>query len=125
MSRVPIPYQRSAAIPRVYQFLKRAAAQGRYVTYKRLAMLVGLPISGNYMAREVGLLCGEISDWMDDQGLPMLSAIVVRGDTQMPGKGFVTLAVSLGRLHNGTSLHVKRRFWERERTAVFTRRQWP
>jgi alkylated DNA nucleotide flippase Atl1 len=110
MSRVPIPYQRSAAIPRVYQYLKRAAAQGRYVTYKRLAMLVGLPISGNYMAREVGLLCGEISDWMDDQGLPMLSAIVVRGDTQMPGKGFVTLAVSLGRLHNGTSLHVKRRF---------------
>jgi hypothetical protein len=108
-----------------YQFLKRAAAQGRYVTYKRLAMLIGLPISGNYMAREVGLLCGEISDWMDDQGLPMLSAIVLRGDTQMPGKGFVTLAVSLGRLHNGTSLHVKRRFWEREWTAVFTRRQWP
>ena len=89
MSRVPIPYQRSAAIPRVYQYLKRAAAQGRYVIYKRLAMLVGLPISGNYMAREVGLLCGEISDWMDNQGLPMLSAIVVRGDTQMPGKGFV------------------------------------
>jgi hypothetical protein len=85
-------------------------------------MLIGLPISGNYMGREVGLLCGEISDWMDDQGLPMLSAIVVRGDTQMPRKGFVTLAVSLGRLHNGTSLHVKRRFWERERTAVFTRR---
>ena len=55
MSHVLIRYQRSVDVHNLaYKYLKRAAAQGQDVTYKQLAWIVGLPLCGNYMSRELG-----------------------------------------------------------------------
>ena len=47
------------------------------------------------MAREVGQLLGEISEWEHNHGRPLLSAVVIRKDTGMPGEGFFSLAKQL------------------------------
>jgi hypothetical protein len=126
LSRVRIRYERSADVYHLaYEHLKQAATQGRNEPYEQLAWTVGLPLSGEYMSREVGHLCGVLSRAMHTLGLPMLSAIVVRSDTHMPGDGFFALAESLGKLYPGANENAKYCFWERERAAVFATPQWP
>ena len=62
MRHVPIKYERSTDSWRLaFEHVKQAAAQRRNVTYQQLAQIVGLPLSGQYMAREVGDLCGILS----------------------------------------------------------------
>ena len=106
-------------IQRATRGIKRAAARNEFRNYKDVANLVGLPTRGNYMAWKIGGILGEISEEMHSQGFPMLSAIVVRRDTGMPGEGFFTLAIRLGKLHRGASVRAKQRFWRNEVRAVF------
>ena len=42
--------------------LVRAAQYRGRTTYQDIALLMGLPQSGNYMGKEVGLILGEISE---------------------------------------------------------------
>lgn len=87
------------------------------VTYQQIAQLIGLPIAGSHMGKQVGHILGEISEDEHLQGRPMLSAIAV-GVSGKPGEGFYLLARDLGKLEND-SADEKRRFWENERTAVY------
>lgn len=74
-----------------------AAAQYRGVTtYQHIAAIMGLPSSGQHMARQIGLVLGEISEDEVGHGRPMLSAVAV-GASGEPGPGFYTAAKDLGR----------------------------
>jgi alkylated DNA nucleotide flippase Atl1 len=119
MNHVPRKYRGTRLFHRVRRDLQRAATEGRFVPYGDVASLMGLPRQGNHMACETGHISGEISEHTHAQGLPMLSAIVVRRDTGMPGQGFFTLAEQLGRLPRGASAGAKRRFWRQEVRAIF------
>ncbi len=101
----------------VYSELIQAARRRGTVTYKGVAELMGLPLTGNYMGAETGHLLGEISEDEHCHGRPMLSAIAV-STSGMPGPGFFVLARSLGKLAD-TSGDPERRFWENEREAVY------
>ena len=75
-------------------------AKARTTThYEDIAQIMGLPLSGNYMAREVGEMLGIISTVEHFLGRPMLSVVVVRQDTGEPGNGFFELAENLGKFN--------------------------
>ena len=84
-------YRGTAEYVLVLGELVRAAQYRGLTTYQDIAHLVGLPQHGNYMAKEIGLLLGAISEDEADAGRPMLSAVAVnvKGD---PGAGFFVLA---------------------------------
>lgn len=101
----------------VYGELIMAARYRGVTTYQAIAQIMGLPLKGNHMSREIGLILGEISEAELDQGRPMLSALAV-GVTGVPGAGFYNLARQLGRLTEEGSA-AEETFWRQEREAVY------
>lgn len=101
----------------VYHELVMAARYCGVVRYQEIARMMGLPVTGSHMAREVGQILGEISQEEVANGRPMLSALAVdvKGDI---GEGFFILARDLGRLHDD-SAEARRQFWEQEKQAVY------
>jgi hypothetical protein len=98
----------------VYAELIAAAKYRGTVTYQEIAQIMGLPLSGNHMSREVGWILGEISEYELENGRPMLSAIAV-GVNGKPGQGFFEWAKKLGRL----TTEDEWAFWESECKAVY------
>jgi len=95
--------------------LVRAAQYRGVTTYQDLAVIMGLPQSGNLMGSKTGLVLGEIAADEVGAGRPMLSAVAV-GVSGHPGQGFFNLARELGRLGDGQS---EESFWEAERAAAY------
>jgi len=77
--------------------LVRAAQYRGVTTYQDIALIMGLPLTGNHMSREVGIVLGEVAEDEVAAGRPMLSAVAV-GVGGKPGSGFYGLAKSLGLL---------------------------
>jgi hypothetical protein len=99
----------------VFCELVKAARHRGTVTYQEVADVVGMPTVGAHMGKEVGHLCGEISEDEHKLGRPMLSAVVV-GVDGTPGDGFFKLAEDLGKLAGGDD---RVRFWREEQSAVY------
>lgn len=103
------------AYQRVYAELVRAAEYRGLTTYQDVAVIMGLPLQGSHMGREVGRVLGEIVEEEIAAGRPMLSAAVV-GVSGKPGPGFFALARELGRLADDQD---EDEFWATEREAVY------
>jgi len=90
-------YRGNPVYLRVYHELIQAAQYRGTTTYQDVAVIMGLPTTGNYMQREVGHVIGAISEDEFREGRPMLSVVVVnvKGDI---GGGFFDFARELGRL---------------------------
>jgi hypothetical protein len=101
----------------VYSELIAAARYSGLLTYQDIARIMGLPLSGNHMGREVGIILGEISDDEVSNGRPMLSALVV-GTSGQPGLGLFSLAKQFDKLPDDTE-EAKQRFVQQERQAVY------
>lgn len=101
----------------IYAELIAAARYRGTVTYQELADLVGLHLTGAYMASELGGYLGAISEEETKQGRPMLSAITVT-NMGRPGEGFFGKAKELGKLTSDLpdDWHA---FWEAEKKAVY------
>lgn len=101
----------------VFKELITAALYRGTVTYQEIAQIMGLPLSGNHMGKEVGYILGEISEDEHNQGRPMLSAVAV-GVSGEPGSGFYALAKDLN-LFSEESLEAKRKFWKKELDKIY------
>lgn len=101
----------------VYHELIMAARYRGVVTYQELAKLMGLPLKGSHMGKEIGYILGEISEDEASYGRPMLSVLAVSVSGE-PGEGFYKLATEWGRLKEDT-IEAKRAFWEQEKAAVY------
>ena len=77
MPAVPDKYRGSKEYLLVYCELIKAARYKGTTTYQAIAEIMGLPLRGSHMGREVGKILGEISEDELNQGRPMLSAIAV------------------------------------------------
>jgi hypothetical protein len=117
MKKVNDKYRGSAQYFMVFNELASAARHRGTTTYQELADLIGLPIVGAYMGKEIGHLLGEISEDEVDRNRPMLSAIAVGVDGS-PGDGFFNLAKSLGKLASD-GREEKNGFWEEEKKKVY------
>ena len=101
----------------VYCELIQAARYRGTLTYQEIAQVLGLPRTGIYMGSQIGQLLGEISEDEHRCGRPLLSAVAV-GVSGFPGQGFFALAKQLG-IFESEGKDAERRFWEKERQAVY------
>ena len=98
----------------IYAELITAAKYRGTLTYQEIAKILGVPLKGRYMSKEVGAVLGAISRDENTHGRPMLSAIAVDAKGKA-GPGFFNLARILGRLTSEDDLA----FWESECKAVY------
>jgi|SRR5690554_1530663 len=110
-------YRGTTTYFKVYAALVNAAESRGVATYQEIAQIMGLPLSGSHMGREVGNMIGVISEDEVALGRPMLSAIVV-GVNGKPGDGFYGWARDLARFE-GEGKEAQERFWQQEREAVY------
>jgi hypothetical protein len=115
MQIVPSKYRGTQHHARVLRELITAAEFRGVTTYQDIAQIMGLPLKGSHMSREVGWILGEISEDEHRAGRPMLSAVAVNVEF-VPGDGFFELARNLGKL-NPQADEVA--FWKMERDAVY------
>lgn len=99
----------------IYAELIKAARHRGTVTYQQLALVVGLPVTGNYMGKRLGELLGTISENEVKQGRPMLSALAVN-TSEKPGPGFMPWAEQLGLLNKGDDPTA---FWKEQCNACY------
>jgi hypothetical protein len=95
--------------------LVRAAQYRGVTTYQDIAVIMGLPLSGSHMGKEVGWILGEIAEDEVAAGRSMLSAVAV-GVNGKPGPGFFALARELGRLQRSGD---EAAFWRAELDASY------
>ena len=104
----------------VYSELVQAAKFQGLVTYKRIAQIMGIPLTGNHMGKEVGQMLGEVSNSEVNLGRPMLSSIAVREDGGI-GEGFFKIAEDLGKISNSdlNDTVKKETFWKDQQKKVY------
>jgi len=79
----------------IYEKLKEVANKKQIIYYSEIAHLARLDMSIPHDRERLGAILDEINREELKQGHPMLSAIVVQKNTNLPGQGFFTLAQSL------------------------------
>ncbi len=108
-------YRGKKIYAQVYSELITAARYRGTLTYQEIAMMMDLPMKGNLMGKEIGLILGEISEDEVSHGRPMLSSIAVGVDGKS-SEGFFNLAELLGKLKPGED---RKKFWAKEKQAVY------
>ena len=116
MKVVEKKYTGTKAFYRAYSLLIAAAGYRGTIEYMTVARVMGITQTGNYMSKEVGQLCGELSYNEVNHGRPMLSAVVVRTDGK-PGEGFFIFAKQIGRWNGRGD---KMDFWRSEIEEVYS-----
>lgn len=94
-----------------------AARNRGTTTYQRIAEIMGLPMKGSHMGREVGELIGAVSANEVEHNRPMLSAVVVNVQGIL-GEGFYDWAQKLGR-YNPADYTDEKDFWHDELAQVY------
>jgi hypothetical protein len=117
MSVVADKYRGSKEYLLVYRELITAAHYRGLVSYKAIAKILGIEPTGHHMAREVGLVLGEVSEDEHKRSRPLLSALAV-GVIGKPGDGFFQLARQLGK-QVGETTEAQSRFWQEEKAAAY------
>lgn len=115
MKRVKKKYRGTPMYFRVVTELMNAAQYHGLTTYQDIAAIMGLPLSGNHMQREVGYILGEISDDEVAAGRPMLSSVAI-GINGKPGAGFYSLAYDLELLPTKDE---NLQFWDAQRKLTY------
>lgn len=95
--------------------LLATARARRLITYTELAAIADLDLKGEQAITQLGHLLDEIA--MDDvrRKRPLLAAVVVRADTQMPSKGLFKFAKSHGLMRGNDEMG----FWSFELKRVY------
>lgn len=87
--------------PAIYEELKRIAERQETTTYSAIAPLAGLDMENPADRDAMRRILTAISTREDQQGRPLLTAIVVHRQDNIPGHGFFDLARHLGLLRPG------------------------
>ncbi len=101
----------------VYEALKQVARSGSVTHYGAIAPLAGVNLNTGRGRREMGCVLAEVCRSEAQQGHPLLGSVVVRKDSQMPGKGYFRGAQILGKFHGGSD-EDRRAFWLQELKRV-------
>ena len=86
----------------VYQRLIEVARGKSVINYSDAGQLVGLDMDNEVSRIRIAQILDDINNYEGQHGRPMLSAVVIRKDINMPGSGFFDCAWELGR-YSGTN----------------------
>jgi alkylated DNA nucleotide flippase Atl1 len=101
----------------IYRTLKEVARAKKMVYYGDIAPLVGVDLNTGRGRREIGRVLAEVCESEARQGHPLLGSVVVRKDTNVPGKGYFNGARRLGKL-SGETREEELLFWRQELKSV-------
>jgi len=79
----------------IYDKLKSIAKEQKCIYYSEIAPLANLDMDSPADRNKISEILGEISSYEHEHGRPMLSAVVIHKENNIPGKGFFTLAREL------------------------------
>ena len=91
----------------VYRELREIARRQDTTTYAKVAPLAGLDMENPSDRNEIANILDEINQNEHTRGRPMLSAVVLLAQQNIPGEGFFTCAKELG-VYTGTD---NLKFW--------------
>lgn len=80
----------------IYRAMSGIARQKKTISYSALFGKYGLDMGDISHRNEAGNFLGEIGEEEHNAGRPMLTAVVVGEQSNMPGEGFFGLAADLG-----------------------------
>jgi hypothetical protein len=80
----------------LYQKLKEVAFSGQVTYYSDIAPIVGLDMSHPEDRNKISVLLDDISTFEHQNGRPLLSAVVVHRQDNIPGNGFFQMAQRVG-----------------------------
>lgn len=98
----------------VYEKLKEVARNRSVISYSEAGNLIGLDMATEIGRIRIAQILDDINNDEDQENSPMLSAVVIRNDINMPGSGFFECAKGLGKYHGGNDLV----FWVHELVRV-------
>jgi hypothetical protein len=114
----------------VRQKLIDVAKRGKTITYGELMEEFGIPRGNPKPGVGIGAVVGDISQHENDQGRPLISAIVVRAQTGTeirpkgtPGGGFFGLPGIPNHLNRPASEHSNQRLTEEEQQFIKAEQQ--
>jgi len=99
---------------RIYERLKEVARARGITNYTDIGRMDNLDMGNPADRNRIAEMLDEINHYEHQQGRPMLSAVVIRQDINMPGAGFFECARGLGKYHGNDDLV----FWAHELTEV-------
>ena len=99
--------------------LIEAAKNAGLLYYRTAAQLLGLDMTQAADRGEIGRMLDAINRVEHDEGGPLLSAVVVRANSRIPGPGFFPMARRLG-YKVGHDEEGERTFWEQEVARVYS-----
>lgn len=102
------------AVHTVYQRLVEVARARDVTNYSEVGQLVGLDMGTEVGRIRIAQILDDINHYEAQACRPMLSAVVIRQDINMPGTGFFECARGLGRYTGNNDLM----FWVNELTQV-------
>ena len=85
----------------LYERLCNVARRGQVTRYSDVAPLLDLDMSNAADRDQISILLDEVSRHEHGLGHPLLSAVVIHMDDNIPGNGFFTLATQLGLFGGG------------------------
>ena len=80
----------------IYNKIREIARDEDYTYYSEIAPLIGVDIKTNWGRNRIGAILDCINRIEHSEGHPLLSAVVILKDANMPGAGFFKLAKCLG-----------------------------
>lgn len=103
----------------IYDRLKDVAREGSYTTYADIAPLAALDMAVAADRDEITRILGEIARHEQNAARPMLTAVVIHQNDNLPGNGFFTIAREFGRFDGVdpsmfwiNSLNEVHKFWQ-------------
>jgi hypothetical protein len=98
----------------IYEELKRVARAKDVTNYTIVGQMIGLDMGNPADRNKIKEILDEINYYEHQHRRPMLSAVVIRQDINMPGEGFFKCARRLGEYWGNNDLV----FWVHELTKV-------
>lgn len=100
----------------IYQEITKVAKSGGITYYSDIAPLIGLDMDFQPDRNRISDILDEISRVEHANGNPLLSAVVILKERNIPGQGFFTLAKSLNLYDGNPDSELK--FWIQELRRV-------
>lgn len=99
----------------IYKKLKKIAREKSVIYYSKLGQMINLDMNNPADRNRIAKILDEINRHEVKQyGRPMLSAVVIKKSTGMPGEGFFKCAKDLDKYRGGTDYD----FWAHELDEV-------
>lgn len=98
----------------VYEELKRVARSKNVTNYTAIGNMIGLDMGNPGDRNKIAKILDEVNYYEHQHGRPMISAVVIRQDINMPGEGFFECARQLNKYRESNDLI----FWVHELASV-------